>query len=88
MVSKKALTAASLAALMAGTNVASAGELSNGVFSESQENTVVSMTDQEMQTTQGQFVCGGMCVISLAAAGGGLLTAGLFLGEQAHQKWG
>ena len=41
-----------------------------------------------MKPTQGEFACGGMCVIGLVSAGAGVLSAGLLLGDQAHQKWG
>jgi hypothetical protein len=85
----KTLTAATLAALMASTSVASAGNLGNGdVFAADTSNTVVNMTADEMKATQGEFACGGMCVIGLVSAGAGILSAGLLLGDQAHQKWG
>jgi len=72
----KTLTAATLAALMASTSVASAGSLGNGeVFSADTSNTVVNMSAEEMAATQGDAIISGTvaaisgCAASTVCAG-------------------
>lgn len=89
MATRKTLTAATLAALMASTSVASAGQVGDGaVFSSDSGNTVVNMTADEMQATQGEFVFTAATTFAAVSAGASLFMAGMYLGDQAHQKWG
>ncbi len=67
MFSKKRVTAAALATLMASTSVASAAPAGNDVFTADRDNTVVNMTQTEMANTRGEFMCGGWCMVGIGA---------------------
>ncbi len=85
MYSKKSLTAAALAALMASTSVASAAPAgTSDVFAPSNDNTVVNMTQNEMANTQGEFAVTIGTAIGFASLGVGAFGAGVALYGATH----
>jgi hypothetical protein len=83
--SLKRISAVSLATLMATTSVASAAPANaTDVFSTSNENTVISMTGEEMANTQGELAFSTGLALAGAFTGGVTLGAGTYLTLRTH----